>query len=272
LTSEIRTNHELRIKAFDALNELKHGAIPRKEIIEDIHGEFGIPRGTLYDWYSDKHCPFGRRGKLIYKPELLYVLGALLGDGCLYNWKITNHFIILVGDENFTTKYATMLSPCIETKVKPYIIRSKNIWFVRTNSYRLYELFKKARENMDYLEQLIRQNKQAPLLFIEGFFDAEGCVKIIKEKVRKTPKICLDITNTNKNYLDLVQKLLMEFLGIEARYSIQKPDGKKNKKVAYHLRIYKKEYVRRFFQNIQTTKLTPEKAILLKNWLENGKG
>jgi hypothetical protein len=30
------------------------------------------------------------------------------------------------------------------------------------------------------------------LQLIEGFFDAEGCVKVIKEKVRKTPKVNLD--------------------------------------------------------------------------------
>jgi len=123
------------------------------------------------------------------------------------------------------------------------------------------------------LEQLIKDKKSA-LLFVEGFFDAEGCVKIIKEKVRKTPKICLDITNTDFRILEVVKKLLQEHLGIEARYSIQKPEIGKDgslRKVAYHLRIYKKEFVKIFFENISTTKLKEEKVIYVKNWLNNGK-
>ena len=43
------------------------------------------------------------------------------------------------------------------------------------------------------------------------------------------------------------------------------------KKLAYHLRIYKKEFVRKFFENINTTKLKEEKMIYVENWLNNGK-
>jgi hypothetical protein len=57
------------------------------------------------------------------------------------------------------------------------------------------------------------------LAFIEGFFDAEGCIKIIKEPVRITPKICLDITNITFKYLNLIRMLLMKHLIVEARYS-----------------------------------------------------
>ncbi len=109
---------------------------------------------------------------------------------------------------------------------------------------------------------------------IEGFFDAKGCIKIIKEKIRrKTPKICLDITNTNFKILELVRQLLKEHLNIEARYSSQAEhmgkDGYMRKRV-YHLRIYKKEFVRKFLENIDTTKLKEEKIIYVKNWLNNG--
>ena len=206
---------------------------------------------------------------ITFNPDLFYVLGALIGDGCIYNWKTVYHYVILVGDKNFTSKYASKATNCTEIKTKNYIDRSKNIWFVKSNSLPLYLLFKKVREDITYLGQLIDQNsKEFSLEFIEGFFDAEGCVKIIKEKVRKTPKICLDITNTNFEVLDLIRRLLIEELGIEARYSIQKANGIKNKKVAYHLRIYKKEYVQRFFENISTTKLIDEKVSYVENWLK----
>jgi len=196
------------------------------------------------------------------------VLGALLGDGCLYRWKITNNYTILAGDNKFTTKYAARLSLCISRKAKPYINRSNNIWFVRANNYALYSLFERARNDIHYLQNMVQEaGDVSSLLFVEGFFDAEGCVKIIKEKVRITPKICLDITNTNYEFLEIVRKILEEKLNIVARYSIQKASPPKNRRVAYHLRIYKKEYVKRFFENISTTKLGEEKTVLLNNWL-----
>ena len=211
-------------------------------------------------------------GKITANKDLFYVLGALLGDGCTYDWK-NYRYTILVGDEKFTKKYSEKLANCSDKKAKAYIDRSKNIWFVRINNFELYALFKKIRNDINYLQQLIEQNgKNAALLFIEGFFDAEGCVKIIKEKVRKTPKICPDITNTNFEFLEIVRKLLKQHLDIDAKYSSQEAfigkDGSPRQKI-YHLRIYKKEYVKRFLENINTTKLKAEKISFVEKWLEN---
>ena len=164
-----------------------------------------------------------------------------------------------------------MIYRCTGTKIKAYIDRSKNIWFVRYNNFKLYSLFKKIREELSYVEQLIESDKKSALLFIEGFFDAEGCVKIIKEEVRKTPKICLDITNTDFRIVEVIRRLLHEHLKIEARYSIQKPQIGKDgspRKTAYHLRIYKKEFVKKFLENISTTKLKEEKISYVENWLK----
>lgn len=267
----IRKNHKLRINAFDLLQELKNSSTSRKEIINKIHSEFGIPIGTLYHWYKNKVVPYGRKGTVLYKPELFYVIGALLGDGCLYNWRTTNYYSILIGDHSFAVKYAKILTTCTAKEATAYIDRNKNIWFVRCNNFGLYNLFEKVRKDLNYLEQLIKQgDKRSAILFIEGFFDAEGCVKVIKERVRKTPKICLDITNTNIAILNLVEKLLKEHLSIESKYSIQKSfigkDGFKRQE-AYHLRIYKKEYIKRFLKNISTSKLKAEKVPFVENWL-----
>jgi len=274
MEGNIRTNHELRLKAFDLLQEFKVQNTSEQEIVGRIHNKFGINKVTLSQWYSGKYKPWGRKGELKIKPDLFYVLGALLGDGCLYRWEITSYYIILSGDNNFTTKYADAVNLCINTKTKSYPNRGQRIWVVRSNNYKLYSLFKKVREDLSYLESLIERNgKKSAILFIEGFFDAEGCVKIIKEKVRKTPKICLDITNTNYKILELVRRLLKYYLNIQANYSIQKSfigkDGFKRKK-AYHLRIYKKEYIRKFLENIDTTKLKKEKVPYVKRWLNNG--
>lgn len=204
------------------------------------------------------------------KDDLFYVLGAFLGDGCAYHWKREDKYLInLVGDQKFAEKYAERLSNCINKKVKPYINRSNKTYFVNVWSLELYKFFKEIKDNPNKIEEMlnIESKKQKSILFVEGFFDAEGCVKVIKEKVRITPKICLDITNVNYNLLEIIRKILKESLGIEARYSIQKPIYKKNKQTAYHLRIYKKEYIKIFFDNINTTKLKQNKKYYLYNWL-----
>jgi len=262
-----------RIKAFQSFKELREKRISRKRTIDEINKKFRIPKGTLYTWYSNTHSPLGSTGTIENKKELFYVLGALLGDGCTYKWKKGGSYsVIIIGDKKFTEKYAEKISICSGRKAKTYINRSKNIWFVNTGNAELFLLFNEIRADLRKLSVLMRdgKRKENALEFIEGFFDAEGCVKIIKEEVRKTPKICLDITNTDHKLLEVIRKLLVENLGIKAKYSIQKPfkgkDGFYRKKI-YHLRIYKKEFIRRFFDNIETIKLKQEKIPHVENWL-----
>ncbi len=221
----------------------------------------------------ESNSPTFSSKKLLLKKELFYVLGALLGDGCAYHWKKGNtKSLILIGDERFTKKYTEKLSKCSTNNVKNYIDRNKNIWFVRVGNITLYNLFKEIRLDLKKLESLIEKGnyKDNSIEFIEGFFDAEGCVKIIREKVRKTPKICLDIANTNLEILNLIENLIRINLGINSKISKQ-IDKRKNRKIMYHLRIYKKEDIGKFLKNIKTTKLKPEKIAYVDNWLNNGR-
>lgn len=221
----------------------------------------------------ESNSPTFSSKKLLLKKELFYVLGALLGDGCAYHWKKGNtKSLILIGDERLTKKYTEKLSKCSTNNVKNYIDRNKNIWFVRVGNITLYNLFKEIRLDLKKLESLIEKGnyKDNSIEFIEGFFDAEGCVKIIREKVRKTPKICLDIANTNLEILNLIENLIRINLGINSKISKQ-IDKRKNRKIMYHLRIYKKEDIGKFLKNIKTTKLKPEKIAYVDNWLNNGR-
>ncbi|MBI4053663.1 MAG: LAGLIDADG family homing endonuclease [Candidatus Diapherotrites archaeon] len=264
----------LRVEAFNAFMVLKESGLPRKEIFSIISTRYGITVGSLYAWYHGTSSPFGKK-RLKHCPELFYILGALIGDGYVYSWKQVGHKVGVIGEEDFIKKYAGKISACIGRPVKGYINRSNNTWFVVVGNVELFFLFKQIRKDFDKLFLMLGDGdcRLNALQLIEGFFDAEGCVKVIKEKSRKTPKICLDLCNTNYNILEIIRKLLEEQLQIISRYSIQKSfvgkDGSPRKKI-YHLRIYKKSFVRTFFENIGTCKLKPEKICYVQNWLGRG--
>jgi intein-encoded DNA endonuclease-like protein len=245
---------------------MKSKNLSRQSTVHLIKDKFDIPLSTCYLWFAGSQSPYGALGKLTTKGNLPYVLGVLLGDGYAYNWRSSYNIGILVRDESFAKKFAERLSVCVGGKVTAYPSRKRNLWFVKIGNHELFTLFKDFKSNLSLVkdEKLSREDA---LQFIEGFFDAEGCVKVIKEKVRKTPKICLDFSNTRYEVLEVVQKLLRTSFQIEAGFSIQH-DKRPNRKPVYHLRIYKKDYVRIFFENMQTIKLSKEKALLLENWLQ----
>ncbi|MAF51285.1 MAG: hypothetical protein CMH64_04310 [Nanoarchaeota archaeon] len=276
----MKTSTETRIKAYKLMKELKKKEISKKETVDRINKEFEISTSTLYDWYAGRNAPWESKEKienLEYNKELFYILGAMLGDGCIYYWR-GQYQVKIYGEEEFIRKCAEKLSICLRKNINHYFYKSyyekwgSNLWFINTVHKKLFILFKEIRSNPYRILDLMGKSnyKENSLQFVEGFFDAEGCVKIIKEKVRKIPKICPDICCTDYEYVELCRKLLKKHLNIEARYSIQKPKKHWNaKKTSYHLRIYRKEYVRRFFENINTTKLKPEKIQYVKNWLKN---
>ena len=270
----VKIDRQTRLNAFNLLNELKEKGFSQEKTINKIQEKFNLPYQTIYGWYKKNSSPYGNR-KLKYKKELFYLLGALLGDGCPYYWKKKDSYMVIVlGEKEFNEKFSEKLFICTTKKVSWCNIINKNVWKLQTSNLELYNLFKEIREDYIKLISLINKGdaKSNSIQFIEGFFDAEGCVKIIKEPNRKTPKICLDICNVDYEILEIIKQLLYNYLSIEANFSIQKADNKKNKQAAFHLRIYKKEFIRIFFNNINTIKLKKEKIDHVYKWLNNGKG
>lgn len=259
---------EKRIEAYQCLQELKLKRSPRPLIVRLIKSKFGISSCTCYSCLNDSQSPYGVLGKLEQKRDLFYVLGVLLGDGYIYHWKSFYSVGILVKNKSFAMKFAEHLSKCIGREVFAYCSKKRMLWFVRIGNFELFTLFKNFRNDLNFKKAIEVMPKEDALQFIEGFFDAEGCVKIIKENIRQTPKVCLDFTNTNREVLEAVKQLLKVFLQVEARFSVQH-DKRDNRKTVYHLRIYKKDYVRIFFENVQTIKLSKEKALYLEKWLQH---
>lgn len=263
---------EKRLEAYELFQELVARDKSTYEVVRTISKRFGVSLSAVYGWTKGT-SPFGRRsGRITHTKELFYVIGSLLGDGCTYLWK-NRYYIWLLGEREFCLKYARMIPSCTsKAKAKPYPYRGRNVWFVKFQNAELYFLIRRIRKDLNVLSNLLGRGDRLAnsLHLIEGFFDAEGCVKVIKEEVRRTPKICLDFCNTNRSLLEFIRKALKDALGIEGRFSSQK-DTKSNRKVIHHLRIYRKDAVRRFLLDIDTTKLKPEKMKYVENWLQEKK-
>ncbi|QQG49251.1 MAG: hypothetical protein HY247_02775 [archaeon] len=255
---------ESRLKAYDEFSSIRHHRA-RVHVVADITSKYGISSTTIYSWYRGK-TPWGKRaGRVSIVPELLYVLGALLGDGCIYHWRGVFQ-VWLVGDRKFVQKYAMKLGRCLDRNVPYYKYGSKNAWFVRVNNSERYFLLRDIRKNHGLLQDLVNRvgRNRGLLELVEGFFDAEGCVKAIKERQRKTAKICLDVCNTNLGLIKVMQLSIAESLHIPSKISIQRP--KPPRVTAYHLRIYKKTDVKRFLSIVPTTKLRESRRRLAEVW------
>ena len=259
---------EKRIEAYEKVQELLSRNKSTYAVVHTISKQFGVSQSTVYAWTKGR-SPLGRRsGRIAYTKELFYVIGSILGDGSIYFWK-NGYTIWLLGEREFCLKYARIIPSCTSSRsATAYPYRGRNVWFVKFHNAELYFLIRQIRKDLGILSNLLKCGNISAnrVNLIEGFFDAEGCVKVIKERVRRTPKICLDFSNTDANLLDLIQKALKCALGIEATLTSQK-DKRPNRKMMYHLRIYSKDGVRKFFQHLSTIKNNSEKARHVENWL-----
>jgi intein-encoded DNA endonuclease-like protein len=130
----------------------------------------------------------------------------------------------------------------------------------------LFLLIRKIRKNPASIRSLVEETgyQRSWLEFVEGFFDAEGCVKIIREEGRRTPKACLDVCNTDLGILGILWRATYRTMGIQ--FKISRDPATQGRKATFHLRIYQKNEVKRFLALIATTKLSPEKGLLVENW------
>jgi intein-encoded DNA endonuclease-like protein len=214
-----------------------------------------------------------RAGRITHTEELFYVIGALLGDGCTYFWK-NRYYIWLYGEREFAAKFAERVSVCTnKQKAKAYFCRGRNVWFVTFQNAELYFLIRRIRDDIDVASDMLRRGDRSAngLQLIEGFFDAEGCVKVIREEVRRTPKICLDFSNTDVNLIELFRRALKDTLNIEGRL-VSQTDSRGNRLVNHHLRMYGKDAIRKFLLHVHTVKLKAEKVQYVEKWLQQKKG
>ncbi len=145
--------------------------------------------------------------KVELRKDLAYVLGGLLGDGCM---SASGHIILVVKDIEFAQAFAECLGRLIG--------RTCHIGFEK-HGYRVRYVVKPIRRwiKRHTIVDLWHVLEGAEGDFLAGFFDAEGCASIDKKMGKR--KLCirsrkLIIVNTNPMLILLVRRLLLD-LGIE---------------------------------------------------------
>jgi hypothetical protein len=183
--------------------------------------------------------------------ELAYIIGVILGDGCLknYKYKKSSFYLICLGVKNkeFALKFKNYLEKWSGLRVKINIVNSKT--FKQGFYYRVI-LYSKIIFNIlqNYIKELnkniLNSQKKYQIAFLEGLYDSEGSVSFnyYKGYANKVISFC----NTNKTIIDLVQNILNNYK-IQTHLIQEKLNSGKK---CYYIKIYKQENFIKFYNLI----------------------
>ncbi|PCN50559.1 hypothetical protein B6U99_03750 [Candidatus Geothermarchaeota archaeon ex4572_27] len=224
----------------------------------------GIPAATLRGWLRRGRKPPATHWEPRPSPETAYVLGVLLGDGCVIHKRNGTCFIRLVAvDYEFVYEFSRNLAATLgKPTKKPYKIRRKesqrDLWAVSYGSKAFYSWYKPlhdavVRGNVDALKQYVEveHNKEIVRKFLRGLFDSDGshyCRPLSPGKLSY-----IRFYNTNKVLVLYVQYLLQRYFSICSRIYEDRYGKRQGHKVCYVLTIYPQPYVKRFLAEIGFT-------------------
>ena len=177
-------------------------------------------------------------------PELSYVVGAFIGDGWkakIKNRKSGNDYRISLAsiDKEFVEKFANCMFRVVKRKRKIYCrkrARKKDLFEVTFSSKELFFFLSKNIEKPEIKEVIFQYPKE----FLQGIFDAEGSVTMIRGK---SPRITL--SNTDLKLLQICQDLLNK-LGISSRIEKENKKGK----ISWRIVISRKKDIVEFQKKI----------------------
>lgn len=179
--------------------------------------------------------------KIKFNIHVAYILGALLGDGCLINK--THTIEINVTSKEFAEEFKKHLESLVgeKYKLKPQIVIKKSngkkwisiFYRVRCNKLIWFLYFKKLIENPSII---LNGSDDEKRYFLRGFMDAEGTAY----------SDAIAVGNTNKELIDIVNKLFNQ-LGFKTSIITSKTS---KGKPYYYIRINKISLIQKYAKEI----------------------
>ena len=212
--------------------------------------------------------------------ELVYLIGAIKGDGYLYsNQKGLYSITLTVKDFEFVHRVKESIGHIIGRFPKIGVLQQHStsigagnkMYRVTVSDKSLFYLLKKD------LESLKQHIEIYPSDFLRGFFDAEGSAWIVKRQNRKkrivkngkisyvnrySEESVVKYCNTDKNLMDYIRSLLVNLSIFPApKMFIIKGNLCENPKPCYNLHVYRKDSIKRFMTLIGSS--IPRKRLVL---------
>jgi intein-encoded DNA endonuclease-like protein len=228
----------------------------------EIGRKLNIADGTVNHWLCENVNPqnlqkHAHQPNLLPSPELSFVIGAVLSDGCLSlnKWKrrTAKQIILIAKDLDFVEAFNQNICHLLNKKTYYSIQTTKENHFrVATCSSQLYDFL-----NND-LAQLKPYIEQFPCEFLGALIDGDGSVSMWKPH-----HCCVRVSSVDRDLLSFCQQLLEDKMGIESKvYSFDRrgtSHGKIGnrtiftKKIIYDLRIHKREALLKLWSSIKLT-------------------
>jgi len=219
---------EIRMEMYDDVVELGRQGLKPSEIQKKVYEKYGkqISIRNIYNWINGKHYPLGNINKFDEKPspELGYVIGAMLSDGCLYfDGKNYLYLLLLaVNDKEYAEEFGRCLAKVLGKKepYKPFWNKNLKQWVVKESSIQLFEFLNRPFEELKFYIEYSKENVTS---FLRALFDGDGSIYVkIKGERRKRQ---LYLHNTNEKLLGYVQYLLKEYFGINSTLHLATKKG-----------------------------------------------
>lgn len=165
-------------------------------------------------------------------PELSYVIGVVLGDGCVSKYKNSHQIILSVKDKDFVEYFSSCMKKLLGRECK-VSLDNRGMYIVRYTSQNIYSFIYPKEEVGKFIEII----DIFPAEFIAGFFDSEGTV--YRQNGKKSWTI--SFSNTNTTFLNLVSRCLSKLDIAHNTYTHKKRVGRKT---AYSLNVLSAGWLR----------------------------
>lgn len=180
--------------------------------------------------------------------EIAYVLGVVCGDGYItHNIKRRQHVIGLTAkDMPFIESFKESLE---HVGLNSSICEDRCYYKLSANSILLYDFINKMKSDYNNIIEFCNTS-EAKIQFIRGFYESEGHDRGNGRGMQ--------MSNTEKNLLDLVKTFLLEALDIDAHYSTtgKTPDKTKDVYLLYIPSKYKQSFIEHVHPVIKVVDMT----------------